>query len=128
MIVGIFVWRLGGIRWFIFPILDTQLLNGAKVTAVADRPKFVVSEATTVTDLPRFVVNRESENSSVFITEDISEELVRLTQEKLTALGYDPGPVDGVAGNKTVDAVRSFQRDKGYFADGIINSDLLEKL
>ena len=54
-----------------------------------------------------------------------TEEQVLLAQEKLTSLGYDPGPIDGVFGTKTVNAVREFQKDNGYAVDGIIDNTLL---
>lgn len=36
----------------------------------------------------------------------------RNVQERLRALGYDPGPPDGIFGRKTIAAVTAFQRDK----------------
>jgi peptidoglycan hydrolase-like protein with peptidoglycan-binding domain len=41
-------------------------------------------------------------------------------QQGLKDLGYDPGPVDGVFGTKTENAVKQFQSDKGITADGIV--------
>jgi peptidoglycan hydrolase-like protein with peptidoglycan-binding domain len=38
----------------------------------------------------------------------------------LAALGYDPGPIDGIAGPKTAAAVRAFQRNKDLEVDGIV--------
>jgi lysozyme len=40
-------------------------------------------------------------------------------QEQLTALGYDPGTVDGIMGEKTRRAVKFFQIDAGLVVDGI---------
>ncbi|WP_427017090.1 peptidoglycan-binding protein [Pseudarthrobacter sp. P1] len=40
-------------------------------------------------------------------------------QAGLTALGYDPGPVDGLSGPRTTAAIRQFQADQGLAADGI---------
>lgn len=45
---------------------------------------------------------------------------VRDWQEKLTLLGYDPGPIDGRFGPKTRSAVRSFQKDAGLSVDGVV--------
>lgn len=39
-------------------------------------------------------------------------------QEALTALGYDPGPIDGIDGPRTRAAVSAFQRDQGLAEDG----------
>lgn len=39
-------------------------------------------------------------------------------QERLIALGYNPGPPDGIDGPRTRKAVKAFQRDKGVTVDG----------
>jgi hypothetical protein len=41
-------------------------------------------------------------------------------QRRLAELGYQPGPVDGIFGPQTEEAVRSFQRLNGGSADGIV--------
>lgn len=41
-------------------------------------------------------------------------------QSLLKKLGYNPGPIDGVFGNRTKEAVQQFQRDNDLTADGII--------
>ena len=45
---------------------------------------------------------------------------VRALQEKLNALGYDCGEVDGKFGKKTYEAVCKFQRDHGLGVDGVV--------
>ena len=46
---------------------------------------------------------------------------VRAAQSRLRDRGFDPGPVDGVYGKKTRDAVKEFQRSLGVLkADGVI--------
>lgn len=45
---------------------------------------------------------------------------VRAAQEALRANGFDPGPIDGVMGARTRDAVRAFQRSMGLVQDGIL--------
>lgn len=44
----------------------------------------------------------------------------RELQERLTALGYAPGPVDGLPGKKTMAAVTAFQSDRGLVTDGVV--------
>ncbi len=49
-------------------------------------------------------------------------------QNALTALGYEPGPADGLYGARTRSAIQSFQRDVGLAADGQVTEALLERL
>lgn len=41
-------------------------------------------------------------------------------QSALAALGYDPGPVDGITGSRTRAAVTAFQSDRGLQPDGVV--------
>ncbi len=45
---------------------------------------------------------------------------VRTLQSKLSALGYYTGAIDRIFGNKTLTAVRNFQRAYGLVADGVV--------
>lgn len=45
---------------------------------------------------------------------------VRVVQSLLNRIGYNAGPVDGVFGNRTYQAVVAFQRNNGLAADGIV--------
>ncbi len=40
-------------------------------------------------------------------------------QRRLKALGFDPGPLDGIRGRLTIRAVKAFQASRGLVADGI---------
>lgn len=57
---------------------------------------------------------------------------VKWLQETLHAMGYDPGPRDGLAGEHTAAAVYAFQREHDLIVDGIVgeytNAALLEQL
>ena len=46
---------------------------------------------------------------------------VRETQERLTDLGYNPGPADGIFGNGTRKAVRSFQIERDLPVTGVVD-------
>jgi N-acetylmuramoyl-L-alanine amidase len=49
-------------------------------------------------------------------------------QERLAALGFDPGRVDGIFGEGTRASVASFQRDTGLVADGVAGPATLTEL
>lgn len=49
-------------------------------------------------------------------------------QERLTELGYDAGRPDGVFGERTENALRSFQRDYGLVTDGICGAATVRAL
>jgi uncharacterized protein (TIGR02594 family) len=41
-------------------------------------------------------------------------------QRRLRALGFDPGPADGIRGRLTIRAIKAFQAERGLTADGIV--------
>jgi len=43
----------------------------------------------------------------------------RSVQTRLHGLGFDPGPIDGIRGRRTIRAVKRFQESRGLDADGI---------
>jgi hypothetical protein len=53
---------------------------------------------------------------------------VASVQADLRALGYDPGPVDGILGARTVAAIRDYQRDMGLPVDGRPSATLIDSL
>lgn len=58
------------------------------------------------------------------LTSDQRKEL----QERLTAVGFSTGGVDGRLGPKSVQAIRGFQTRKGMVPDGYASMELLKKL
>ena len=54
--------------------------------------------------------------------------LVKDIQRRLSNLGYDPGPADGVAGKRTARAIRTFQQSAGLAVDGRPSQRLLAVL
>ncbi|KQT49413.1 hypothetical protein ASG47_03520 [Devosia sp. Leaf420] len=57
-----------------------------------------------------------------------SKEVIARVQEVLTRLGYDIGSPDGVAGPKTAEAIKTFERGTGMNETGKINPRLLAVL
>jgi peptidoglycan hydrolase-like protein with peptidoglycan-binding domain len=49
-------------------------------------------------------------------------------QERLISLGYKPGVPDGVMGQRTVNALKAFQRDKGLPQTGTADEQTMLKL
>lgn len=54
--------------------------------------------------------------------------VVTRVQSGLARLGYDPGPVDGVMGPQTSEAIRRYQRDHGLSSDGQATVQLAEHI
>lgn len=45
---------------------------------------------------------------------------VKAIQQALKNAGFDPGPIDGIKGTKTIAAIKAFQKSKGLVVDGIV--------
>jgi lytic murein transglycosylase len=50
------------------------------------------------------------------------------SQRALSALGFDPGPVDGVIGLGARTALRAWQKARGLTADGYLSPDMVRRL
>ena len=49
-------------------------------------------------------------------------------QSQLAARGYDPGPIDGMMGERTRAAIRAYQRDRQMPVDGQVSQALVSSL
>jgi len=58
---------------------------------------------------------------------DRGEDIIHI-QSRLSALGYEVGPLDGEYGSKTIAAVKAFQRDHGLTVDGIVGPETYRTL
>ena len=58
----------------------------------------------------------------------IEKKLIWLVQRVLKKLRYDPGPLDGKLGPRTVSAIESYQRDYDLAADGRPSRELLHHM
>ncbi|MEM7405722.1 MAG: peptidoglycan-binding domain-containing protein [Pseudomonadota bacterium] len=57
-----------------------------------------------------------------------ARDTMRTVQERLTRLGYKPGPIDGLWGNRTRDALLAFQRSAGIDGSGTLDARTLLEL
>jgi hypothetical protein len=57
-----------------------------------------------------------------------SQQDVRQAQEALKAQGHDPGPIDGVMGPQTRQALREFQSSNGLEQTGMLDAKTKQKL
>ena len=49
-------------------------------------------------------------------------------QKGLKDMGYNPGPVDGINGQQTQDAIRQYQKDHGLIVDGQATPGLMNHI
>ena len=57
-----------------------------------------------------------------------SKKDIQESQQRLQALGYEPGPADGAMGAKTVAAFRKFQSDRSLPVTGVLDRKTLDEL
>jgi len=56
------------------------------------------------------------------------ESNIKSLQEALKNQGFNPGPIDGVMGPQTRQALQSFQRSKNITASGELNAETAQQL
>ena len=84
--------------------------------------------------LTLYITNKvEKENTEEIAIETLSRygsrgDEVRTIQTKLKRWGYYTGNIDGIYGNKTVEAVKYFQRKNGLAVDGIAGTNTLKAM
>lgn len=69
-----------------------------------------------------------SDDNATSVEVDSHNELVALVQKLLAENGYDPGPPDGLLGERTIDAISQFQDRAGLPKTGRIDPELVAAL
>jgi peptidoglycan hydrolase-like protein with peptidoglycan-binding domain len=64
----------------------------------------------------------------VYLPQAQASSQVRMVQQKLESLGFDPGPIDGKWGPRTRLALKDFQRVKELEVTGRLNANTKEAL
>lgn len=67
-------------------------------------------------------------NINMVMADTTASDQVKTVQQALNDAGYDCGAADGLAGKKTVEAIKAFETDHGLTADGVIDEALLGAL
>lgn len=67
---------------------------------------------------------RQELGSRLLYEGTVGQDVMRL-QLILQSLGYDPGPIDGIFGPRTKNAVMRLQRDNGITVDGIVGPETM---
>ncbi len=111
-------------RDIIAQALSPQDLARAQAAAAAFQPLPLVSEANEMM-MPTDGW-RDGDSTSVEVKSD--NDLVALVQKLLAENGYDPGPTDGLLGEKTIEAISQFQARSGLPNTGQIDTELVAAL
>ena len=98
-------------------------LAKAQAAAAAYQPSPLSSEANDVT-MPEAGWGESATN----VKTPSEGDQVALVQRLLADKGFDPGPADGVLGQKTVEAITLFQDEAGLPANGTIDTALIAAL
>jgi len=116
-------------KWFSIAAANGDADAGARAEALknsVDAAKLVDAELAARTFAPR--ASDAAANKVSWTPQLATADMVREAQRLLGSLGYDAGPADGQPGNRTLDAIRQFERDKGLAVTGRIDQRLLEAL
>lgn len=61
-------------------------------------------------------------------SKELTASEIRVVQHQLKRAGFNPGPIDGVMGEKTKAALRKYQRSRRLAANGSLDSKTLSSL
>ena len=104
-------------------VVEAQLLSGLIADRI-DRAAGIRVDAPQP-DPPGNPAPSNVEQDKTPAAADRQQETVRQSQLYLAALGFEPGPADGLIGRRTRDAVQKFQRQAGLTPTGRITEELL---
>lgn len=111
------------------PTPDPSLTTPDSPLALDDEPADTTTgsvEPAPGTEAGQAAAAAPTETASLLETIGVSGEgmPVRLLQQRLVALGFEVGPVDGLLGESTKEAIRAFQRSNGLEVTGEVSASL----
>lgn len=118
-------------RWQNLPIGHLQALpeSGRPITSWTDRDDAYVSVALGIEDVARQLVSAGTGLVDDWLTSRlIRRSVIRVVQQHLASLGHYAGPIDGIPGRKTEEAVVRFQRTELLTVDAMIGPEVIQRL
>lgn len=115
--------------------IDQLTANGTRERAVIAE-KFLLYNKAAGKVLTGLTKRREEERT-LFLSGKAGRPTVRygsrgedvtFLQQRLTAKGYGVGTIDGIFGNKTLEAVKAFQAENNLTVDGIVGTNTWKKI
>lgn len=113
------------------PKSTTTIRAGSATIATTTPTSVAVTVATTpapAVTSPPTTVGFKAESTTGPLVKGVKGSRTAAMQTKLRALGYDPGPSDGLFGDKTEAAVKKFQSDQKLQIDGQAGNQTLTAL
>ncbi len=121
-------------RDIIAAALPEETLSQAQAAAAGFQPVPLISEANEVL-MPeggwsdqRSSISVEAQPEKELGSTLSENDMVALVQKLLTEKGFNPGPTDGLLGQRTIEAILSFQGEAGLPKTGRIDPTLLDAL
>lgn len=118
-------------RWQNLPIGSLQALpeSGRPIVSWTNRDDAYVSVALGIEEVARQLLSAGTSLVDDWLTSRlIRRRVIRAVQEYLTSLGFDAGPLDGIPGRKTEEAVAAFQRAERLTIDRRIGPEVIRRL
>jgi len=117
------------------PVSGTRALQRkarpAKTVAVTPRPRPQITKATARNDGIGQLLQAAEKNEKTSASDKVvflDEKRIRFVQSRLAKLGFSPGPIDGVFGEQTREAIRQFEGTRKIPVTGEISRALIEAL
>jgi peptidoglycan hydrolase-like protein with peptidoglycan-binding domain len=98
-----------------------KALTTEPLKATTPQPQNVSPSSTEISETKTPETTVETPSSFETLTKGMTGEKIKTLQSKLDKLGYNPGPEDGIFGNRTRKAVQDFQLAQGLNDDGVVN-------
>lgn len=101
---------------------------GAVVGAVTNRDQINLGSLDSGSGHKNSAAHKTSSDADGLHARPAASPLVKDVQAALSQAGYDPGPVDGLAGPRTRSAISAYQSGNGLSPDGQPSAALLQHL